>query len=483
MPTDPELLRRYAVEKSEPAFAELVRRHIGLVYAVALRQCGGDAHLAEDVTQRVFTDLARKARSLDGHAVLGGWLYRSTQFAASDVVRAERRRRVREQEAAIMQEIFAPVPSGSAADWRKLAPVIDEVIGELNERDRDAVVLRFFEGRPFAEIGAALRLTEDAARMRVDRALEKLRTALVRRGIASTTAALGVALAGQAAGAAPAGLAASVTGAVLAGTATSGGAGVGLAFLTMSKIKIGILGAVVVAGLATAVVEVRANRALRRELGAFRDGEDDLARLQRESRRLNVAVQTSAAGNPEAGELTKLQARIGQLRARPDGVTDASLRPVGYLGRATAEAACVTFIAAFNAGDLDAVAQLLVFPDDTKEHREAFMATFSDAVRAKYRTPERLLAAALFNIREGVPNSDPGVAFQTLSIRENDAGQLRVSLWVRSASGRESEARDVFQSTPEGWAILLRPMSDPRVVSLVQARLDPQTGDPVRVKE
>src|SRR5712671_2467627 len=104
---DAELLRRYAEEKSEAAFAELVRRRVNLVYSVALRQVGGDAHLAEDVTQRVFADLARQAKQLTGHAVLSGWLYRSAQFAATDVVRAERRRRVREQEAQTMNEMSA----------------------------------------------------------------------------------------------------------------------------------------------------------------------------------------------------------------------------------------------------------------------------------------------------------------------------------------------------------------------------------------
>src|ERR1051325_7277046 len=94
--SDHELLRRYVGEKSEVDFAELVRRRIGLVYGVALRQCGGDASLAQDVTQRVFVDLARKAAALAGHTVLSGWLHRSARFAASDVVRAERRRRVRE---------------------------------------------------------------------------------------------------------------------------------------------------------------------------------------------------------------------------------------------------------------------------------------------------------------------------------------------------------------------------------------------------
>ena len=102
---DSELLRRYAEERSEGAFAELVKRRVGLVYSVAVRQCGGDVHLAEDVTQKVFADLARKAAELVARPVLSGWLYRSAQFAASDVVRSERRRRAREEETHIMNDI------------------------------------------------------------------------------------------------------------------------------------------------------------------------------------------------------------------------------------------------------------------------------------------------------------------------------------------------------------------------------------------
>src|SRR5436189_6234372 len=93
---DAELLRHYAEEGVEDAFAELVRRHVNLVYSAALRQVNGDAHLAADATQLVFTDLARKADSLVGHRVLAGWLFTSTRFAAAKLVRGERRRHARE---------------------------------------------------------------------------------------------------------------------------------------------------------------------------------------------------------------------------------------------------------------------------------------------------------------------------------------------------------------------------------------------------
>src|SRR5947207_13968795 len=104
MLNDIELLRSYAKDGSEAAFAELLRRHLNLVYSAALRRVGGDTHLAEDVSQKVFVSLARQARSLTGHPVLTGWLYTASRYAAAQVVRAERRRQAREQEAYTMTE-------------------------------------------------------------------------------------------------------------------------------------------------------------------------------------------------------------------------------------------------------------------------------------------------------------------------------------------------------------------------------------------
>ena len=187
---DTELLRRYAEDDAEDAFAELVRRRIGLVYGVALRRTRGDAQGAQDATQKVFADLARKAAALSRRPVLAGWLYRSAQFAAADIMRAERRRHARQQEAIRMQEIER---QAAEPNWDEIRPVLDEHLTQMDERDRDAVLLRFFDGRPFAEIGARIRLSENAARMRVERALEKLRIMLERRGVFSTTSALGLA--------------------------------------------------------------------------------------------------------------------------------------------------------------------------------------------------------------------------------------------------------------------------------------------------
>lgn len=217
---DAELLRRYASDRSENAFAELVRRHLAFVYAAALRQVGGDDSLAQDVAQIVFSDLGRKASELTRHRVLLGWLFTSTRYAAGKIVRGEQRRRAREWEAHTMHELnYEPA---ACADWAELRPVIDEVLASLNQTDRETVLLRFFEGCAFPEIGARFAITGDAARLRVERALDKMRAGLARHGVKSTTAGLALALANQPALALPTGLSAAVTGAALA-TATAGG--------------------------------------------------------------------------------------------------------------------------------------------------------------------------------------------------------------------------------------------------------------------
>jgi RNA polymerase sigma factor (sigma-70 family) len=220
---DAQLLNGYVAERSQEAFTELVRRHVDLVYATALRRVGGDSHLAEDIAQTVFADCARKAASLRTRTSLAGWLYRSTRFAAAQAVRTEQRRRTHEQEAHIMNEISA----AGATHWERLRPVIDEALDDLNEGEREAVLLRYFENRPLADVGARFSISPDAARMRVERALEKLRGRLARHGVDSTAAALAAAFASQSAVAAPSGLGAAIVAEVfsqvgIAAAATAG---------------------------------------------------------------------------------------------------------------------------------------------------------------------------------------------------------------------------------------------------------------------
>jgi RNA polymerase sigma factor (sigma-70 family) len=314
MTEDSTLLRRYADTHAEDAFAELVRRHLTLVYSVALRQVSGDAHLAHDVAQTVFTALARKARELAGHDAITGWLYRSTHYAASDTVRAERRRRTREQEAHAMQEITASPES--APELEKLRPLLDTAIGELSETDRDAVCLRFFENRSYAEIGTQLRLSENTARMRVERALDKLHGLLARRGVTSTTAALALALPGQAATTAPVGLAATLTHTALVATASAAAGWTLLALMNTPKIAFTTAAIISAVSLGTAlylrseaVTELAAARAARAAA--------DVRIADLESKLATQAKATAAADSDNATLLAAVESAAAQLATTP----------------------------------------------------------------------------------------------------------------------------------------------------------------------
>ena len=219
MVEDKELIRQYAAERSETAFAELVRRHLNMVYGAALRQVNGDAHLAQDVAQTVFSSLAARAATLQGARSIAGWLYTNTRFAAAKAVRAEARRRAREQAVVSMNEMN----TNTNEVWDEMRPMIDEALSELGETDREAIVLRYFEAYEFSLVGTALGMSENAARMRVDRALEKLRAVLQKRGVTATSAVLAGVLADSSAATVPVHLAAGITGAALLQTCTPAG--------------------------------------------------------------------------------------------------------------------------------------------------------------------------------------------------------------------------------------------------------------------
>ena len=311
MNDDAELLRQYADNGSEDAFAELVRRHLGLVYHAALRQTGGDTHRAQDVAQEVFTTLARKARTLAQRATLAGWLHTSTRYAALQSLRTERRRQSREQEVYAMTETLHP--DASDADWERLKPFVDEALHSLGERDREAVLLRFFEGRPFAEVGAKLAVSEDAARVRVDRALDKLRAMLARHGVTSTAAALALALANQAGAAVPAGLAATVTsGAIAAGSAPA----LIYTLMNLTKLKIALVLGAAAAGAATVVVQHQTNETLRAELVQHIAQNDSLATLGAENARLKSDLAQLESLRKDDAELIELMGEESGMKTK-----------------------------------------------------------------------------------------------------------------------------------------------------------------------
>ena len=215
--SDMELVRDYARLNSQAAFAELVQRHINLVYSVALRHLGIAAQ-AEEITQAVFIILARKAAGLRPDTILEGWLHETTRLTALSFLRGERRRQFREQEA-YMQSTLQE--SADVSLWNQLAPLLDEAMARLGKKDRDAVMLRFFKDKSVREVAAALKVNEAAAQRRVHRAVEKLRKFFTKRGVSSTTAIIAGAISANSVQAAPVALAKSVTAVAIAKGATA----------------------------------------------------------------------------------------------------------------------------------------------------------------------------------------------------------------------------------------------------------------------
>jgi RNA polymerase sigma factor (sigma-70 family) len=293
-----------------------VKRHVNLVYSAALRQVNGDAHLAQDVAQTVFADLARKANSFSKRTTLTGWLYTSAHFAAAKIVRTENRRHDREEK-------FMREPTHENApetDWGKIRPVLDDAMHELKETDREIILFRYFENRPFADVGAKFGLNENAARMRVERALEKLRDIFTRRGITTATALASV-ISANAIQIAPANLAAMLA------TTSIASAGTGtftlLKIMTATKLKLGI-SALVVAGAATAlVVQHQAQEKLRE---ANESLAQEIAQLQTDneilSNRLAAIGDSKSLSDAEFNELLKLRGEVGRLRHQQNNLPE-----------------------------------------------------------------------------------------------------------------------------------------------------------------
>lgn len=402
MSNDAELLRSYVQHHDENAFSELVRRHIDLVYAVALRRANGRTHLAEDITQRVFCDLSRKAAMLVHHPVLIGWLHRSTRYAAIDAVRGEMRRDKLTRELTAMSD---SMPDAEAAvPWEQLRPVLDAALDDLSERDRELVLLRYFSGLTFADAGARFGLREDAARRRTERALEKLRGVLARRGVTSTTAALGVLLANQPLVAAPAGLAASASAAAIA-VAPTGVLASTVTYFLMNKIALSAA-SVVVAGALTATVWTFAVPDLRAELES---AHAEYARLKQITSPEGSAADRAAIADEFSTTATAIARGLQERQVkRAPGVAaaDAGAAAAGEVtarghrnhGTATAQAAAMTFAWACDTCDPDELAKLVAFDAAAREEATRVLASMPDEVRRAYPNVEAfygmLLAAS-----------------------------------------------------------------------------------------
>ena len=307
---DSELLRQYAREKSDAAFAALVARHVNMVYSAALRKTGNPA-AAQEITQAVFIILAQKANRLLPHPALSGWLYQTTRLTAANFLRTEIRRTRREQEA-YMQSLSRQTEPEL---WTQITPLLEDAMGDLGEKDRNALALRFFEGKTFSEIGTAFRVSENAARKRTDYALEKLRAYFFKRGVTSTTGSIAAAISANSVHAAPAMLAKTAAAVALAKGATASTSTLALVkgalkIMAWTNSKV-VIGASVVVLLA---VQHHQNTAQARQIAAARqqlNGQAE-ALASAESRAQELERQTAGILETESSQqqdLERLQAR------------------------------------------------------------------------------------------------------------------------------------------------------------------------------
>lgn len=433
MATETELMQRYVGQRDERAFAELVQRHVGLVYATAHRVTGGRAHLAEEIAQKVFADLARKATSLCHHPALTGWLYRSALYAAKAVTRAEVRREKISQSLAAMPDTNAP--SESSLDWQQLRPVLDEVMDQLKDRDREIMLLRFFEGLPFSEVGARLNLSENAARMRTDRALDQLRAHLARRGVTSSSAALGLLLANQAFAVAPAGLAEAVSATTLAAAPATGAL---LAFMATNPIALPALG-VVLAGAATTLV-------LTTLVPGATAGE--IAALREENTRLKQAASTTASAAPAPDDKAAQNSAI--VEAATKRLAERTAAPGGHRnrGQATPQDTFRTVVWAADSGDIAALSKLFSLDADALATLQTVYATMPQTVRSQYRTPEEFMAFlyTAWTLIKPMPAEDV-IEQKMAGMALTDFGKGRTGM---RPSG-ETKGGVVFVQSPDGW--------------------------------
>lgn len=309
--TDAELLEEFARHRNEEAFRQLVRRHLAMVFATA-RRILGDSHQAEEIAQTVFLLLADKVGTIGSDQHLAGWLYRAASHHAMHRRRSEGRRQQREQIAMAMQ-----LPEPDAPANEDLLGELEDALAELQSDERDALVLRFLEDRQLREVGHELGVSEEAARKRVSRALDRLREIFGQRGITASTGVLTALLVGQAGMGVPTSLGATITTAVVGGTAavtatalTQG------ATSTMNLLNLKTAAAILVAATVTGTsTYVAKQRQVHRLETANQRLEDKRAKLVDSQHAATAAIQLR---DEQIEELRKTTADVPRLRGEVD---------------------------------------------------------------------------------------------------------------------------------------------------------------------
>lgn len=318
------LLEEYGRLGSEEAFANLVRKHVNLVFSVALRHVQVPAH-AEEITQAVFVILAQKAGSLGHLQILEGWLHETTRLTALSFLRREHRRQLREQEA-YMESSLQTQPDSDT--WKSFAPLLDEAMAQLNPKDRDALILRFFKDHSVREVAEAMGLKENAAQQRILRAVEKLRLVFSRRGVVVPAAAVTAAIAAHSVQAAPGALAHSVT----AFAATKGSAASAstltlikgaLKTMAWTKSQSTIAAGVIALGLAAPFILQHSASA---KLRAFDDSlQQQAAKIssgRTENDQLSSAAASASLSQKQLADLQKLRTEMAALQPAAESVAE-----------------------------------------------------------------------------------------------------------------------------------------------------------------
>jgi RNA polymerase sigma factor (sigma-70 family) len=318
--TDSGLLKRYTQEGAEDAFAEIVRRHLNLVYSVALRQVRSP-QLAEEIAQCAFTELARNAQRLTPDTFLAAWLYTVTHRAALNVVRREARRQLREQIAFEMNALNA-----TANDWTHIAPLLEEAMHSLDETDRAAVLLRYFENKPLREVGQMLGTSDDTAQKRVSRAVERLREFFAKRGITVGAGALAMVISTEAVQAAPIGLAATISAsAILAASAISTSSSIAITtFLAMTAVQKTLVTGLILIAVSTPFVIQHHKR--------VKLGEENISLRQQVDRLTQLVADRERLSAKRLGA-TRLPSPPTQVAASPTEPPVENLRPTNLITR------------------------------------------------------------------------------------------------------------------------------------------------------
>jgi RNA polymerase sigma factor (sigma-70 family) len=324
--TDLQLLGRYTRQNAEDAFTEIVRRHLDLVFSAALRQVHSP-QLAEEVAQSAFTDLARQAHRLAPDTILAAWLYQVTRRTAIDVVRRESRRQVREQIACQLDTMNA-----ANDDWTQVEPFLDEAMHALDQTDRTAVLLRYFENKSLREVGEALGTNEDAARKRVNRAVERLRAFFAKHGVTVSAGGLVIVISANSVQAAPAGLAVTIsTAAALTGTAVHTATALAATkIIAMTTIQKALIVTTLAATLGTGIYEMRRASRWQAQTEALLLQQDSLnqqnqqLQKERDDAATKLAAAQYAIGQPrrDVSELIKLRAEVAKLRRNSEELAE-----------------------------------------------------------------------------------------------------------------------------------------------------------------